>query len=166
MEHQPKQPLNSLPTLVKKTATRTRILMADDSPAVLAGIKRLLDPEFEIVGSVADGIALLTAAKNLRPDVVIVDVMMPGMSGLEAVRQLRKLPRFGAIAILLTVLNDPALVAEARAAGAMGYVVKSSADRDLVDAIHAALAGRFYSSPTQKRTERTVLRPAKSLHRR
>lgn len=155
-----------MPILEKKPATRTRILLADDSPTVLAGIKRLLDPEFEIVGSVADGLALLTAAKTLRPDVMIVDVMMPGLSGLEAVRRLKKLPKFGAIAIILTVFDDPSLAAEARAAGAMGYVVKSAADRDLVNAIHASLEGRFYFSPTRKRADRPAPRPSKSLSRR
>ena len=155
-----------MPTMGKKPPSRTRILLADDSPAVLAGIKRLLDPEFEIVGSVADGLALLAAAKSLRPDVMIVDVMMPGLSGLEAVRRLRKIPRLAAVAIILTVFDDPSLAAEARAAGAMGYVVKSAADRDLVNAIHASLEGRFYSSPTRKRTDRSAPRPAKSQPRR
>jgi DNA-binding NarL/FixJ family response regulator len=97
---------------------------------------------------------------------MIVDVMMPGLSGLEAVRRLRKLRKFNAIAIMLTVFDDPSMVAEARAAGAMGYVVKSAADRDLVNAIHASLEGRFYSSPTRSRTERQNLSPVKSLSRR
>ena len=155
-----------MPMPEKKQPERTRVLMADDSPAVLAGIQQLLVPEFEIVGSVSDGLALVSAAKALRPDVMIVDIMMPGLSGLEAVKQLRKIPRFNAIAIILTVFDDPSMVAEARAAGAMGYVVKSAADRDLVNAIHASLEGRFYSLPTRKRTERTNLRPTKSLTRR
>jgi DNA-binding NarL/FixJ family response regulator len=150
----------------KKQQPRKRILLADDSPAVLAGIRRLLDPEFEIVGSVSDGLALLDAAKALRPEVMIVDIMMPGLSGLEAVRRLRKTPRLNAIAIILTVFDDPSMVAEARAAGAMGYVVKSSADRDLVNAIHASLEGKFYSSPSRKRTVRPSLIPTKTLTRR
>jgi len=152
--------------LKNKTPTRTRILLADDSPHVLAGIRRLLDPEFEIVGCVSDGLALMAAAKDLRPDVMIVDIMMPGISGLEAVRRLRKIPRFGATVVLLTVLNDPALVVEARTAGAMGYVVKSSADRDLVDAIHAAQAGQFYLSPNRERARPPAFRPAKTLQKR
>jgi len=155
-----------MPMPEKKQPARTRILLADDSPAVLAGIRQLLLPEFDIVGSVSDGLALVAAAKTLRPDVLIVDIMMPGLSGLEAVRRLRKLRKFTANAIMLTVFDDPSMVAEARAAGAMGYVVKSAADRDLVNAIHASLEGRFYSSPTRKRTERQTLRPAKSLSRR
>lgn len=129
--------------------TRTRVLLADDSPAVLAGVKRLLEPEFEVVGTVADGFSLLKAAGKLRPDVLIVDIMMPGLSGLEAVRQLKK-RRAGGKAIVLTVLQDPALAEEARTAGAMGYVVKASADRDLVDAIREVLAGHFYVSPVLK----------------
>ena len=155
-----------MPMSEKKQSERTRILLADDSPAVLSGIRQLLVPEFEIVGSVSDGLTLLSAAKSLRPDVMIVDVMMPGLSGLGAVKRLRKLPRFNAVAIILTVFDDPSMEAEAKAAGAMGYVVKSAADRDLVNAIHASLEGRFYSSPTRKRTLRTTLRPAKSLSRR
>ena len=155
-----------MPMPEKKQPARIRILLADDSPAVLAGIRQLLDPEFEVVGSVSDGLALLATAKALRPDVMIIDVMMPGLSGLEAVKRLRKLPRLNAVAIILTVFDDPSMVAEARAAGAMGYVVKSAADRDLVNAIHASLEGRFYSSPTRKRTVRSILRPAKSLTRR
>jgi len=153
----------------KKPAARTRILLADDSPAVLAGIRRLLEPEFEIVGSVPDGLALLAAARTLRPDVMVVDLMMPGLSGLEAIRRIQRLPRIDAVAILLTVLSDPALVVEARAAGAMGYVVKSSADRDLVDAIHAAIAGEFYYSSkalNRRRPTSPVSRPAKILHKR
>jgi DNA-binding NarL/FixJ family response regulator len=150
----------------KKQPARIRILLADDSPAVLAGIRQLLVPEFEIVGSVSDGLALVSAAKALRPDVMIVDVMMPGLSGLEAVKRLKKSLRFNAIAIILTVFDDPSMVAEAQAAGAMGYVVKSAADRDLVNAIYASLEGRFYSSPTRKRTVRTSLRPTKTLTRR
>jgi DNA-binding NarL/FixJ family response regulator len=150
----------------KKQPARKRVLLADDSPAVLRGIRQLLAPEFEIVGSVSDGLALVAAAKALKPDIMIVDVMMPGLSGLEAVRRLRKLTRFNAIAIILTVFDDPSMVAEARAVGAMGYVVKSAADRDLVNAIHASLEGRFYSSPTRKREQRPAPRPAKSLTRR
>jgi len=152
--------------LKNKATTRTRIILADDSPAVLAGIRRLLVPEFEVVGCVSDGLALVAAAKALRPDVVIVDIMMPGISGLEAVRRLRKLPKVSATPIMLTVLNDPALVVEARTAGAMGYVVKSSADRDLVDAIHSAQAGEFYLSPNREKAHPPALKPVKTLQKR
>ena len=130
--------------------SRTRILLADDSPAVLAGVRRILEPEFEVVGSVADGFSLLKAAKKLRPDILIVDVMMPGPSCLETIRLLKK-RRLPGKAILLTVLQDPALAEEARFTGALGYVVKSSADRDLAEAIHEALQGHFYLSPILRR---------------
>ena len=126
--------------------SRTRILLADDSPAVLAGVRRILEPEFEVVGSVADGFSLLKAAKILKPDILIVDVMMPGLSGLETIRRLKK-RRLPGKAILLSVLQDPALAEEARSVGALGYVVKASADRDLADAIREVLQDHFYLSP-------------------
>jgi DNA-binding NarL/FixJ family response regulator len=135
---------------VRKLVSRLRVLLADDSAAVESGIRRLLEPEFDVVGSVGDGRSLLNAAKKLRPDIIIVDILMPGMSGLEAVRQLRK-RRLGGIAIFLTVLGDKTLIEEAQKAGAKGYVLKSSADRDLVDAIHAVSAGRLYVSPALRR---------------
>jgi DNA-binding NarL/FixJ family response regulator len=131
----------------KPMKTRPRILLADDSPAVLTGICRLLERKFKIVGTVQDGLALLSAVKKLNPDVVITDIMMPGLSGLDAVRRLNKMPQVKVRSILLTVLNDPSLADEARAAGVMGYVTKVSADRDLVEAINTVLAGEFYLSP-------------------
>jgi DNA-binding NarL/FixJ family response regulator len=91
--------------------SRTRIVLADDSPAVEAGIRRLLEPEFEVVGSVGDGLSLLTAAKKLKPDSVIVDILMPGLSGLEVVRRLKK-KRLGVKPIFLSVLCDMSLVEE------------------------------------------------------
>ena len=136
--------------VVNEPLTRTRIVLADDSPAVEAGIRRLLEPEFEVVESVADGLSLLAAAKKLRPDVVIVDVLMPGMTGLEAVRRLTK-RQAGVRPILLSVLCDTALVDEARSVGALGYVLKASASQDLVEAIHVVLAGEFYVSPDLRR---------------
>ena len=124
----------------------TRVLLADDSPAVLEVVRRILEPEFEVVGSVADGFSLLKAAKELKPDILIVDAMMPGLSGVETIRLLKK-RRLPGRAILLTILQDPALVEEVRCTDALGYDVKASADRDLADAIHEALQGHFYLSP-------------------
>jgi len=122
-----------------------RVLLADDNDTVLQSVRRLLETEFEIVGVVKDGPSLVTAAHKLKPDVLIVDVFMPGMNGLDAARQLKKQHIKGSI-IFLTVHQDPALADEARAIGAMGYVIKSSADRDLVVAIQEAQAGRFFLS--------------------
>jgi DNA-binding NarL/FixJ family response regulator len=134
----------------RERVSQTRIVLADDSPAVEAGIRRLLEPEFDVVESVGDGFSLLSAAKKHRPDIVIVDIMMPGMSGLAAVRLLRK-RRHGGKAIFLSVLNDPVLVDEAWAAGAMAYVLKASASQDLIDAIYAVQSGRSYLSPALRR---------------
>ncbi len=122
-----------------------RVLLADDNETVLQSVRRILEAEFEIVGVVKDGQSLVAAARKLKPDVMIVDVFMPGMNGIEAARQLKKRHVKGCI-IFLTVHQDLALADEARAIGAMGYVLKSSADRDLVPAIQEARAGRFFLS--------------------
>jgi DNA-binding NarL/FixJ family response regulator len=122
-----------------------RVLLADDNETVLQSVQRLLEAEFEIVGVVKDGQSLVAAARKLKPDVIIVDVFMPGMNGIEAAKQLKKRHVKGSI-IFLTVHRDLALADEARAIGAMGYVLKSSADRDLVPAIQEARAGRFFLS--------------------
>lgn len=122
-----------------------RVLLADDNEMVLQSVRRILEAEFEIIGVVKDGQSLVTAAQKLKPDVMIVDVFMPGMSGLEAAKQLKRRHVKGSI-IFLTVVQDQSLADEARTLGAMGYVVKSSADRDLVLAIQEALAGRFFLS--------------------
>jgi DNA-binding NarL/FixJ family response regulator len=122
-----------------------RVLLADDNDTVLQLVQRILEADFEIVGAVKDGKSLVAAARKLRPDIMIVDVFMPGMNGIEAVRQLKKRHVQGSI-IFLTVHKDLAFADEARAIGAMGYVLKSSADRDLVPAIEEARAGRFFLS--------------------
>ena len=111
----------------------------------------MLSPEFNIVGTVADGISLIVEARRLSPDVMVVDLFMPGLSGIEAACELKKQHITGRI-IFLTVCGDPSFVHEVRALGAMGYVLKSSADRDLVPAIREALQGRFYQSPSLLQT--------------
>jgi len=121
--------------------------LADDNPTVLEAVSRILSPGFEIVGTVKDGMSLITEARRLGPDVMIVDMCMPGLSGIEAVRELKKQHITGSI-IFLTVYEDPSFVQEIRALGAMGYVLKSSADRDLIPAIREALQGHFYQSPS------------------
>jgi DNA-binding NarL/FixJ family response regulator len=122
-----------------------RVLLADDNDTVLQSVRRILEADFEIVGVVKDGQSLVAAARKLRPDVMIVDLFMPGMNGIEAARQLKKHHVKGSI-IFLTVHKDLAFADEARATGAMGYVLKSSADRDLISAIQEARAGRFFLS--------------------
>ena len=109
----------------------------------------MLAPEFEIVGRVSDGLSLISEARRLSPDVMVVDLFMPGLSGIEAVRELKKRHIPGSI-IFLTVYDDATFVEAAQATGALGYVLKSSADRDLAPAIREALQGRFFHSPSLK----------------
>jgi DNA-binding NarL/FixJ family response regulator len=120
---------------------RLRVLLADDHPPLLAAIRRLLDPEFEIAGEAADGLEAVRLARTLRPNVVVIDLAMPRMGGIEAIRQIRAENTTSAI-VVLSVLSDPAVLAAALEAGARGYVLKSQAGIDLIPTIHAALAGQ------------------------
>jgi DNA-binding NarL/FixJ family response regulator len=125
---------------------KPRILLADDHGLLLEAFTRLLEPEATVVGRATDGRALVRAALELRPDVVVVDVSMPELNGLEAGRQIRQaLP--ATRLVILTVHEDPALAAEAFRAGAAAFVVKSSAASELSQAIRDALAGRRYLTP-------------------
>jgi DNA-binding NarL/FixJ family response regulator len=121
-------------------------LLADDNPTVLEAVSRMLTSEFEIVGTVCDGASLIEQARRLSPDVMIVDLFMPRLNGIEVARELKKRHIPGHI-IFLTVYEDASFVETAQSLGAMGYVLKSSADRDLVPAILEALQGRFFRSP-------------------
>jgi len=125
---------------------RPRLLLADDHAIVLEGLTRLLGPEFEVVGRVGDGRALLERAAKLKPDVVIADISMPLLSGIEAVRQLRrKDPRVKVI--ILSMHSDVELATEALRAGASGYVLKHAAAETLSRAMHEVLNGGVYVSP-------------------
>ena len=123
----------------------TRVLLADGNPTVLDTVTHILGSEFEVIGKISDGSSLLTAAEELKPDVMIVEVQIPGLSGFEAVRRLRK-RRVGCAVIFLTLYQDQALAEEARFIGAMGYVLKTAADRDLLPAVRNALEGSFFVS--------------------
>jgi DNA-binding NarL/FixJ family response regulator len=123
----------------------TRVLLADSSSEVLEAVTRMLEPEFDVIGTVRDGTLLVGEAERLKPDLMIVDLLMPGLSGLEAIRRLKKRHVPTAV-IVLTVHNDLALAEEARAIGAMGYVLKPSADRELLPAIRNAQQGSFFLS--------------------
>ncbi len=126
--------------------TRARILLADDHAMLLDAFKALLEPEFEVVGSVTDGRALLTEFSRLNPDVVLVDISMPLLNGLDAGRQLKAQQRSVKL-IYLTMNPDPDLAGEALRLGASGYVLKSSAASELTQAIREALRGRSYITP-------------------
>jgi DNA-binding NarL/FixJ family response regulator len=118
---------------------RTRVLLADDHPPLLAAIRRLLAAEFEIVGEASDGVEAVRLAKALQPEVVVIDLAMPRMGGIEAIREMRADGSASAI-VALTVLSDHAVQAATFEAGARGYVLKSQAGSDLIPAIRAALA--------------------------
>jgi DNA-binding NarL/FixJ family response regulator len=126
--------------------TRPRILMADDHLMLLEAFKALLEPDFEVVGTVTDGRALLEEFSRLHPDVVLLDVAMPLLNGLDAGRQL-KAQRQSVKLIYLTMNPDPDLAGEALRLGASGYVLKSSAAQELKQAIQEALRGRSYITP-------------------
>ena len=122
-----------------------RILLADDNAAIHPLIRKILGPEFTIVESVFDGQALVIATLTHAPEVLIVDISMPVMNGIEAIRQLAS-ARPSAV-VMLTTHADASLAQQALGAGALGYVLKGKAATDLVPAIHAALRGeRFISS--------------------
>ena len=125
---------------------RARLLLADDHTLVLEGFRRLLEPEFELAGAVEDGRALVAAAQKLKPDVVLLDISMPLLNGIDAARQLKKImPEIKLI--FLTMHADPAYVTEAFRVGASGYLLKRSAASELVNAIHEVLRGRCYVTP-------------------
>jgi DNA-binding NarL/FixJ family response regulator len=122
---------------------RPTLLLADDHAIVMEGLASLLRGEFSLVGAVADGARLIEAARQHRPDIIVTDVAMPGMSGLEALRQLRA-EAINAKVVFLTMHADAQLAAEALRAGAAGFVVKHAAGKELVAAIHTVLRGGRY----------------------
>jgi DNA-binding NarL/FixJ family response regulator len=125
---------------------RPRVLLADDHLMLREAFARLLAPTCDVVGSVPDGRALLKAAPEVRPDVVVLDISMPLLNGLDAALQLKtKMPE--AKVIFLTVNEDPDLAAEAIRAGASGYLLKNSAASELLQAIDEAMCDRTYITP-------------------
>lgn len=124
---------------------RPRVLLAEDHPRVADELRKLLEPEFDVVAVVADGNALLREAGETRPDVVVTDIAMPGLDGIAATEALLG-RRPGARVVLVTVHDDAELVKRASASGALAYVLKLFAAHDLVPAIHAALRGERYAS--------------------
>jgi len=125
---------------------RARVLLADDHRIVAEGLRGILEPEFELVGIVEDGRALLDAVERLQPDVVVADVSMPLLNGIEAMRQLKK--KYKNIAVVfLTMHTEIMYAAEAFEAGALGYVLKHSAPSELVAAVSSAFKGQTYITP-------------------
>lgn len=120
-------------------------MLADDHAELFDSLRRLLEPQFEVVGTVEDGQSALTAAKDLKPDVVVLDISMPHVSGIEAARRLRQEDPTAKI-VFLSMHQDAALVEQALSTGAAGYVLKVAARSDLVVALNEVLAGRSFVS--------------------
>ena len=125
---------------------RPRILVADDHTFVAEACVKLLEPEFEVVGIVANGQDLLTAVPELKPDIIVLDVGMPLLNGLEAGKRIKRLVRTVRI-VYLTMNPDIGIAAEAFRGGASGYLLKSSAAAELVTAVREVLKGKLYVSP-------------------
>jgi DNA-binding NarL/FixJ family response regulator len=125
---------------------RARILLADDHVLMADALKSVLAPYYDVVGTVNDGRSLLVAAESLKPDLIVVDIGMPQLNGLDATRQIKRLlPRVKVIVV--TMNEDSGLVAEAFRAGATGYLLKYSAAHELLQAIQEVLKGASYLSP-------------------
>lgn len=125
---------------------RPRVLLADDHLLVAEALKSLLTPEFELVGVVEDGRALVEAAGRLRPDVIVADVSMPHLNGIDALVQMRQAGNRVPV-VFLTMHKDVTFARRALEAGASGFVLKHSASAELVAALRAALEGRTYLTP-------------------
>ena len=122
-------------------ADETRVLLVDDNPATLARIARTLAPGCVIVGAITDGQAALAAARDLSPDVIVLDISMPGMSGFELATRLRQVGSTASL-VFLTVHDDREFILAAKDAGALGYVEKPRLALDLLHAVREARAGR------------------------
>ena len=125
---------------------KPKVLLADDHSLVLEGFRRILEDECDIVGTVEDGRALLDAAARLKPHVVLLDISMPLLNGIDATRQLKKtLPDVKII--FVTMHADPAYLNEAFKAGGSGYLLKRSAGSELIQAIRSVLGGNYFVTP-------------------
>ncbi len=126
---------------------RIRVLLADDHEAMLERVVRLLKTECDVVGTATDGQQALEAVRDLKPDVVVLDISMPVMNGIETAHHLKKAGVEARI-VFLTVHDDPDFAREALEAGALGYVIKPRIASDLVAAIKEVYAGRLFLSPS------------------
>jgi DNA-binding NarL/FixJ family response regulator len=126
--------------------SRARILLADDHTLVSEAFKRLLEPEFDVVGTVADGRTLLQVAEQLKPDVAVIDLGLPLLNGMDAGKQLKRmLPRTRIV--VLTMSEDSDLAAAALREWASGYLLKKSAAGELVQAVRDVLKGKSFVTP-------------------
>jgi DNA-binding NarL/FixJ family response regulator len=126
--------------------SRPRVLLADDHTLLLGAFEKLLSEECDVVGQVSDGRALVAAAEELKPDIVVLDISMPLLNGLEAGRQIKRtMP--GTKLVFVTMNEDTDLAADAFRAGASGYLLKQSATSELMAAIRQVMEGRSYVTP-------------------
>lgn len=126
--------------------SKIKVLLADDHPNFLRSVGSLLEPTYDVVGSVADGQALFEAAKKLKPDVIVSDISMPILNGVEAANKLRESGCMSRL-VFLSIHSDADFVRACLATGAYGYVVKPRMAIDLLPAIREAIAGRIFISP-------------------
>jgi len=126
--------------------SKPRVLLADDHIMLLSAFQTLLDGECEVVGTASNGREVVQLAATLKPDLILLDVAMPLMNGLEAARQI-KAANAGIRIVFLTMNEDPDVAAEAFRAGASGYLLKSSAGSELMTAVYEAMRGRSYVTP-------------------
>jgi DNA-binding NarL/FixJ family response regulator len=124
--------------------TRARLLIADDHPAVIAQLRSLLEGEFDVVATVGDGLAAVSSAKTLKPDLVVIDLGMPGLDGIDAARQIIAYSG-GTRVVMVSVHRDSSLIDRARIAGVVGYVLKDAAGDYLIPTLRAVLTS---SSPS------------------
>jgi DNA-binding NarL/FixJ family response regulator len=144
---------------------RVRILLADDHPMICAGFQKLLEPQYDVVGSVGDGRTLLKAAAELKPDVVLLDIGMPLLNGLDAGRELKRLMPDIKL-IFLTMNPDFDLAAEALRIGASGYLLKNSQASELVQAVRDVVRGSSYVTPQiRDAMEEIFIRDPKAVNR-
>lgn len=132
---------------MKSAGKATRVLLADDHQILLEGLKQILEGEFDVIGTATSGAQLVSLASRHKPDVVVTDIGMPDMDGIEAVSRMRS-AGVKARVVFLTMLGDTAVALRALQTGeSVGYVMKSCAGLELVSAIHEVLAGRTYITP-------------------
>ena len=144
--------INVLSNKAAPAMKRPRVLVADDHQMLADALKCVLEPRCEVVGTVNDGRALVAAASALRPDLIVLDIAMPDLNGLDAARRLKQSDSKAKL-IFLTMHEDPDFVAEAFRAGASAFLLKQSAVLELTDAVEKVLRGGSYVTPrAAKRT--------------
>ena len=134
---------------------KRRVLLADDHRILMDALKELLEPTYEVVGCLRDGRTVLNEAEKLRPDVVVLDIAMPSLNGLDAGKQLKK--KMPAVKLIFLTMNqDPYIVGEAFRAGASAFLLKDAAGLELTDAIQKVLKGGTYVTPSAAKGQTNI----------